>query len=250
MEDITLFRNKFRIRISELDSHGRLRLPALLEYLQETAATHAGQLKFHNADMMGENLGWVLTKLYIELESLEDLGESVTVESWASGSNRLYANRDFRILTEDGKELGRATSSWLVLDLESRRPAKTGELFKNIKEIERPPILERKFARLPRLESSDYEEEYSVNFNHLDINRHVNNVRYVDWLLETIPHDILKEKSPVKVELNFLAESLIDDRVTSKTAHSSGEEGQATFNHSIFCTSREKELLKARTEWE
>lgn len=249
MEDITLYRNKFKIRISELDSRGRLRLPALLEYLQETAAGHAGKLKLHNTDMLGEELGWVLTKLYIELDGLDAPGDCVTVESWASGSNRLYANRDFRFLTEEGKELGRATSSWLVMDLVSRRPAKTGELFKSIKEIERPPLLERKFARLPRLESSDYEQNYQVNFNHIDINRHVNNVRYVDWLLETIPHDILQEKSPVKVELNFLAESVIDDRLSSMTAQSSTEEGQAAFNHSIYCTNREKELLKARTEW-
>lgn len=250
MEDITLYRNKFRIRISELDSRGRVRLPALLEYLQETAASHAGKLKLHNDDMMEDSLGWVLTKLYIELDGLEEPGDSLTVESWASGSNRLYANRDFRLLTESGKEMGRATSSWLVLDLESRRPAKTGELFKMIKELERAPLLEHKFSRLPRLESSDYEQDYLVNFNHIDINRHVNNVRYVDWLLETIPHDVLLEKRPVKIELNFLAESGIDDRVTSKTAHSSSVEGPTAFSHSIYCTNREKELLKARTEWD
>lgn len=249
MQDITLFSNKFKVRISELDSQGRVRLPALIEYLQETAASHAALLKFHNSDMMGYNLGWVLSKLYLELNSLiEQPGDSITVESWASGTNRIFANRDFRLLAASGEEIGRAASSWLVIDLNSRKLTRSPTLFKEIEKIKRSPIITHNFATLPRPEKHDFEKSFSAGYNQLDINQHVNNVRYVEWILETIPHETLKNLSPRRLELNFMAESILDDQVSSRTKREPSE--GTGFSHSLHCINRDKELVRAQTEWQ
>ena len=113
-------------------------------------------------------------------------GETVTVRTWPSGmKGRLVAKRCFLGLDKTGAELFRASSEWLYVDMAAQKIAKLPETFAEIvppgtPDVELPDI-GGKFAHLP---SVDGGVDILTRHSDLDFNYHVNNVHYVEWMLE------------------------------------------------------------------
>jgi len=111
----------FDVHSFDADAFGLLAPAALAGYLQEAAGRSADRLGFGLADLNRRGATWVLARERLELSRPVRLGERLEVETWPSGLDRLAALRDF-VLRCDGEEVGRAVTTWFVLDLATRRP--------------------------------------------------------------------------------------------------------------------------------
>jgi medium-chain acyl-[acyl-carrier-protein] hydrolase len=113
----------FSVHTYELEPGQHVSVPALAAFLQEAAAHSAHALGYSVPQLLEKNLTWVLSRLRIRLRELPGWKAELTVQSWPSGLERLFALRDYRIL-EQGREIVAATSAWLMLDVQSRRPVR------------------------------------------------------------------------------------------------------------------------------
>ena len=86
-----------------------------------------------------------------------------------------------------------------------------------------------------------------VRHRDLDINQHVNNVSFVEWLVESVPARVLKTSVLTELEINFLAEAFYEERLLA--ACHSQDSHPGVFLHSIIRQKDGQELARARTVW-
>ena len=184
------------------------------------------------------------------MESWPGWGDTLTIETGHTGMDRLFAYRDFRLTSEKEGPLGVAHSAWVAINALKRTPVRASDFLENSELMEPvggdPAGLLKK---LPRFESGPdmHEERFSVRFDDLDVNRHVNNVSYIVWALECIPFDVHESAALAELNINFLAEAFHGERIVSHCA--AVEDAPLEYRHSIVREEDGRNLASARTVW-
>ena len=176
----------FTVRSYEAGIAGHVTLPSLCNYMQEAAGINAARLGWGIRALQEEGRTWMLARLRVRVRRYVPWGTTVTVRTWPSGTKgRLIAKRCFLGLDDGGAELFRASSEWLYVDMAAQKIAKLPETFGELVPLGTPdfelPDIGGKFAHLPSVDGS---AEVLTRHSDLDFNDHVNNVHYVEWMLE------------------------------------------------------------------
>lgn len=209
----------FKVRSYECGADGSASLPAVCNYLQEAASLNAEELGFSksNFDAQGENISWVLTRLVVKMTRYPVWEEEVKVITFPRGGRKIVAWRDFEIKGADGATIGLATSEWMLIDLSTRKivpiPVDVLEAcdFGTQSVLGPEPFTAR--LRFPAGDEIRAAGPFKAQHSHIDLNGHVNNVHYVEWLLEP-----LAASRPSSLEIVFRSETLAGDEVLVETA--------------------------------
>lgn len=240
-----LFEKEFAVQYYETDQRGFARPVALLNYLQSAAGDHAALLGVAVADLRKSGHTWVLSRLHLAMERYPRVGDSVRIRTWPVSRLNLFTVRDFELFDGEGELLGRATTSWAVLNLKTRRPVQLAGVLP-LYPLHPERALKDAFSTLPQLEQPEYELRLPVLRSDLDINRHVNNTVYAGWALETIPDEVDDTCCLAAIEIGFRAEALYGDTIIARTART---EDPGCYLHCIENGSDGHELARLRTRW-
>jgi len=240
-----IFIKNFIVQYYETDQRGFARPVALLNYLQSAAGDHAALLGVAVADLRKSGHTWVLSRVNLAMESYPRASDTVKIKTWPAVRDNLFTVRDFELLDVAGITIGRATTSWAVLNIKTRRPVKLAEVLP-IYPLNPERALYDPFSTLPQVEASEYELRLPVLRGDLDINRHVNNTVYAGWALETIPDEVDSTCHLAAIEIGFRSEALYGDTIVVRSAKTA-ESG--CYIHSIESESDGRELARLRTHW-
>lgn len=207
-----IFEEEFKVRASEVNVKKEATLPAICNLLQEIAGNHARRLQFDITDLQQQELTWVLHRLRLQLDRFPRWREHITIRTWPSGGDGLRAHRDFIILDEEKNVLGRALSYWLILDIQNRRPIRIPENILNSVPRDSEHVLPVDKENFTEIANHDSHQNFTVRRSDLDLNRHVNNVRYVEWALSCLPEDHKTSDFDIK----FLGEAHLNEEVVAK----------------------------------
>jgi len=241
-------RESYRVRSYETDPYGRASVRTLLRLLQEAATEHSIVLGVAVRSLIENRLAWVLTRLRLEMDGWPHGGDTITVETWPHAASRLMIERRFRIHGADGTTLGSATTMWVVLDLERRRPIRLPPFI--VQALE-PVIGDRQPASVEKIQGIDtpeLQQVFEVRYADLDMVHHVNNAAYVQWATETTPEELWRCHLPSVLDVHYLAECRLGDAVES-SSQGLGEGGDPGFLHLLRRRSDGAEVLRARTVW-
>ena len=193
-----------------LNSQKRLGLTGLLNLLQDIAWLHAEHLGWGYEDLIKRNTIWVLVRQKLVMSDWPVWGDVVTIKTWPRGVAGVLAIRDFEI-SVGGRLLGQATTTWLTLNWETRRPQKFDrDAFKL--EGQKAGLGFEAGKILPRSGLKPV-ASYEVRNSDLDVNGHVNNTRYAQWITDTMTDGDLAAHAIAEYEVNFLAETRVGDTV-------------------------------------
>jgi len=237
----------FIVRDYEVDAAGRLSVLTLCHLMQEAASNHARARGMALAQLLTENYAWLLSRMLVRLTGYPAWGDRIRIETWPTGVDKLFALRDFRATNGQGLVFAAATSAWLILDTTTRRLTRVEQFLDRFVLDPDRRALPEKLLKLPRLKEADQERAFTVRYRDLDINQHVNNVSYLEWVLESLPFDLRKEARLAELEVNFLGEAFFGDQVLARW-RPEDESGQA-FRHCIVHEADGRELTRARTVW-
>jgi acyl-ACP thioesterase len=236
-----------QIRSYEVDCHHRLTILSIFNFMQEAASRHAEALGVSIQQLLLENYTWLLSRLKIKIASFPVWQDRITISTWPSGAQRLFALRDFQLQDKHDQTVAAAVSAWLVLDVEKRRPVRIGPFIEKLRPLEGQHILPDTLDKLPGLEFRTHEKKFVVRYRDLDINQHVNNVSFVEWLVESIPIGVLNTSVLAELEINFMAEAFYEDRILA--ACHPLDPHNTSFHHSLIRQQDGQELARAVTVW-
>ncbi|WP_455996556.1 acyl-[acyl-carrier-protein] thioesterase [Phocaeicola barnesiae] len=195
-----------------VDFTGRLTMGVLGNHLLNCAGFHATERGFGIATLNESNYTWVLSRLAIELEEMPLQYESFSVQTWIENVYRLFTDRNFAILNKDGKPIGYARSIWAMISMDTRKPADllslhNGSIVDYIFQKECPI---EKPGRI-KVNQKELAGEVVTKYSDIDINGHVNSIRYIEHILDLFPLEIFREKRIRRFEMAYNAESYYGD---------------------------------------
>ncbi|MEM8488149.1 MAG: acyl-ACP thioesterase domain-containing protein, partial [Bacteroidota bacterium] len=203
----TIWTEVFPIRSFETDAMGLLSMQHLCNYLQEAAGNHAEALGVSVEQLMQQNMTWMLSRLHVKVERYPAWKDTVYVDTWPSGHNGLFATREFRVYTKDGDQVARGTSAWLLIDIKRRRPMRIPPFIDEIPVPPEPRAIADPFLKLSPMEHATMQRHFEVRGSDLDMNKHANNVSFVNWAIESVPAAIQQSHTLKGLEIFFQAQA-------------------------------------------
>ena len=229
---MVVFDKKYRIHVYETGFDGKVYLHSMLNYMQDIASEHAGILGFGREDLMASNRFWILSRLLAEFYRLPAWGETINLRTWPRGTEGLLALRDIEVTDEAGKIIAAASTSWVIVDADTRRPCRP-DAEPSLRNLDFPEssALNRNASKVAP-PSGDTEESlpFQVKPSDLDLNLHVNNVKYIQWIMDTMSVAFLSSGRIVSLEANYLAEGIEGDEIRIR------KEVQREENNSLRCS--------------
>ncbi len=212
------------VRSYECAPDGKITIANICNYLQEAASINAEHLGFSKSNFDDENLNvtWVMTRMRVKVTRRPSWNEAVKVFTFPRPARRIVAWRDFIIYGEDGEEIGRASTEWMMIDMTSRRPVAIPAFVTERANHELEPVFSEPLGfKLPPDTFEGASNAYSITAapSDIDLNGHVNNVRYITWLfdaMKTMPE-------AVDMEIAFKGEVLVGTTVKVDIAEGEGE---------------------------
>lgn len=179
-----------RVRYSEIDHHGTMTLPGLINYFQDCSTFQSEDIGLGLEVLKERKKAWILSYWQVVIERFPKMGEQITVGTFATEFKGLYGNRNFIMDDAQGKRIAYANSIWVFMDTQKGRPAKPGE--EDIVPYGTEPALEMDYEgrKIHLPEISESLPSFPVRKYHIDTNEHVNNCQYVQMALEILPDDM------------------------------------------------------------
>lgn len=200
------------LRVSQCDAAGRWKPSAILAEMQEMGEAHAASLGFPRDFLVRSNMCWVLYGLKLRLDEHPMLHDELRITTWAGTLQSLFFPRFFRFERPDGALIGEAATSWVLFNLETRRLLRPSAL------PGRLPANERRQCGLPlpgalHLETPPMRCERTIAYSDLDLNGHMNNTHYADWIVDLLDVERLRARGLYSLQINYNAEGMLGERI-------------------------------------
>lgn len=247
---ITKYTKEIEIFNHYTNYKGRLFVKILCDLFNDVAEEQTELLGVDVDTMNKQGQTWMLHRLHIQLYKMPHNNERVMIETWPSGIDRLFALRDYRMLRKTGEVLVEATSEWMAIDLNRRRPVRLSEKVigmstgHQIEKLKLSPLLDEKESEQEMPES----REFIASFDNIDFNGHVTQASYMRWITNSLPFEFLKEHVLVEIEVIYAHEIMPDSLIRSGyRMEERGEE--VVVYHNVKDCSGERTHCIAKSIW-
>ena len=199
------YQMNMKIPFDMADMNGHIKIPDVILLSLQVSGMQSIELGVSDKAILEDyNLVWIITEYDIEVVRLPHFAEEITIETEALSYNRLFCYRRFTIYDEAGQELIHMMATFVLMDRDSRKVHAVEP------EIVAPyqSDFDKKLIRGPKYESLNepISKDYHVRFYDLDMNGHVNNSKYLDWIFEVMGADFLTQYIPKKINLKYVKE--------------------------------------------
>lgn len=239
----TEYTHSYILTAGESNASGQMPLTLVAERVIEIATEHANALGIGYSALIKRNMGWVLSRLSIEMYRYPEINEQYTLTTWIESYNRHFSLRNLKMTAADGSILGYVRTVWVAMDFASRTMADLTSFEKEAfptADIDCPIEPAPRFAA-PGPEAA--EEHYRFKYCDIDFNRHVNTVRYLAIILNRWPLEHYDSHTIRRLDMAFRKECRFGEEVILRTDGFSDEV-------SVCDISRNGErLVEAKIQW-
>jgi len=203
----------FSIQPQDVDFMHQATMMTIANVLLSTANHNANDNGFGIGRLNEMQCSWALFRLAVEMDEFPRQYDEITVETWVEKVEQILTTRNFLIRNRAGEILGRASSHWVMIDLQTRRLKDLSSLKDMHQYADDVPVLKDQPAKLPHTEG-DVLDSFKVKYSAIDVNGHVNSIRYIEWICNCFPLETYQEKTIKRFEINYLNELLFDDFIS------------------------------------
>ena len=240
-----VFEGNYTIRTSEVNRLRQATPTALIHLMQEAALENVLELKVSAWDLAKEHISWVLMRKHLDLYRLPELGETITIRTHPAGFERVFTYRDYEVRDAAGEVIASSSSTWLLMNTQRRSLARIPKAIVERGQFDTSDCLPHAKAKLPKLTQVDIEQQFRVNWHDMDFNEHLNNVRYMQWLFETVPGYTSLEQQLQSLNIIYQSECRWKDVVQVSTQIL--EQGHCL--HQLVRQSDGEMIAQAETFW-
>lgn len=216
MKEIKELTQQYTLTPGASNAARRLPLSLLATQIIDLATCHANMLGFGSEAMDPMGLGWVLSRLTVQMQRWPLADTAYTITTWIENWNRRFSSRCFCLNDKDGNTMGYIRTIWMVIDVRTHKGVTTDSLdFREdmISDRECPIPLQSKHITLEKLaENNEHgvltRSSYTFRYTDIDFYRHVNTVRYIELLLNQYTMDEFDRWMIESFEIAFMREAL------------------------------------------
>lgn len=176
-----------RVRYSETDEDGDMKVVAMVNYLQDCSTFHSTDVGLTVERLRAMQRAWLLSYWDIYIERLPRLCERLVIGTSPHSFRGVIAHRNFWIRDAEGRDILRADSQWFSFDTEKQRPVKISEEvllpFGERRDVLGLPESPRRITLPEKLERLS---PVLVQRHHIDSNHHMNNAQYIEMAAEAL----------------------------------------------------------------
>ncbi len=220
------YTQNYTVPCYDTDASWRLKPTSFMNLAQEAAGMHAIRLGFGYDDLIKTNTAWIISRMHIQFVDMPKWRDQLTLSTWHKGLNRLFYLRDFILTDAQGNPKVKATSSWLVLNLETRRLVRDPELMEdgtvNTENVIETPADK---VQMPKDVEPVLALEHVVAYSDVDMNAHTNNAMYMQWAMDAVEYDLASTRQVKSLTINFNHETKAGDKVLIYRAVQEKEDG-------------------------
>ena len=200
----------YQISTQHIDFQKNVTLSSLFHLIMKTAGRDADNNGFGLLKLQTNNYTWVLSRFVLDLERFPQEEENITIETWVEDVQTMFTTRNFRITNGNGKLVGYASSSWAIIDINTRRsvmldsiPSLNGFIHPESTPIGLP-------TRIPNI-NGEVANDFKVKYSHIDVNGHASSPYYIQWIADCFALDFYESQRLKRFEINFMKEIIFGD---------------------------------------
>ena len=210
-------RYEFMAEPFHCDFSGRLFMGHLGNHLLNAADFHSTYRGFGMSYLLSIKRSWVLSRLAIEMTEMPQMYTKFSVETWVESAMRYFTSRNFAVIDDAGKVYGYGRSIWAMIDTETRQPTDiydidNGAIDQWIVKDKECPI--EKGGRVKMTDQAELVRTIDTYYNDVDINGHINSVKYIEHVLDLWPIDWYRSHRVKRFEIAYVAEAHQGDRLS------------------------------------
>ncbi|WMX12074.1 acyl-ACP thioesterase domain-containing protein [Aureispira sp. CCB-E] len=240
-----IYEGEFTIRTSEIDRAKKVTATAFIDLMQEAAMQNVIELKVSVWDMAEKNISWVLMRKNLKLYRLPSLGETIKIQTYPAGFDKLFTYRDYKVFDQNNTLLAESSSTWLLMNTIRRSIARIPEEIRVRGDFDTSKCLPHAKNKLPKLTRVDLQKTFIVNWHDMDFNEHLNNVRYMQWMFETVDYYLKHTGKLEELDIIYKAECYWKDTVEVSTQ----KVDETVYLHRLVRLSDGEEIALAKTTW-
>lgn len=210
------FERDYLIHYYETAQRNELRIPNLMNYFEEVALLQSEERKVGLDYYQKNNVVWMLHKWDITIHKNPVFGQKITIRTLPVSMAGFTGYRKFWVFDSSGVTLMSANSAWIFVNTLNKRPIRVNEDMKQAYRNEDSLEGKLEMPEIPALQKADFSREFNVRQADIDINQHVNNVRYVEWALEALPPEMKKDVRPENIRIVFKKETTYGQMINSQ----------------------------------
>lgn len=242
-EDQKNYSTTFNVRSYEVDTQGKATIGSICNYFQETAGLHAKYLTFDISDLLEKGMTWILYKMHIKIDHFPNRWDDVEIKTWPSSGDGLRAFRDYTLQDKNGKLMGVALSQWMILNAKTKRPVRLPKEIMDLNLDNTNHVMDIDKKPIASLNSGKANFITTVGKSDLDMNNHVNNVKYIEWITG---YGADEGERCTEINIQYYAESVLEDKIYLSTENKENE----TRVQTLFKGDSKEVIASAITRWQ
>lgn len=203
------FEKNYTVQVSEIDFKEQLKLSSLFVYLQDMATEHANRIGV-GRDVIYAKYGiiWVLNRIRVDVIRYPKFKEEIKIETWPEQPEKVEINRNFIVYDKDGNIIAKAFSQWVVIDFNTRRLKRSSTIEEEFPKTEKERPIDCELGKIKPTGNLVLNYKKTVGYSDIDLNEHLNNAKYIDYIMDCFSLEQHKNHSVKSIEVNYLHEAL------------------------------------------
>ena len=196
-----MYQEKFVVKPDEVDSLGEIKISKLMWHVQNVAVEHAIKLKIDRDTLMKDNNIWVVVRYDMKINRLPKLKEKYVITTHPGETKGFMFPRFFQVYDKHKNLLVSISSTWVVVNFDTRRI-----ILRPFKDVNFPIEKDPNDLELPSKvneEATNLVSKRLTKESELDINIHINNTFYYDYILSTHDESFYKDNKVKRILLNY-----------------------------------------------
>lgn len=198
------YEKEYEIAYWNTNSRLESNITSILHFFSDIAIKQEESLGFSMGDMLESREAWVLFDYDINIIRYPKYRDKIRVRTFVETIRRFYGLRGFEIYSEDGELLVKCDSIWFLIDLEKRRLKSADDKYYIAHKLDKGNLKNlRSKLHIDELDKIDINKIYNIEHTHIDSNKHVNNVKYMEWVIDSMPLEIIENYKINRLKVKF-----------------------------------------------
>ena len=200
-----MYQKSFIVSNNDVDKKFQLKVAAIFRYFQDIALKATEEVGADSISLSKRNIDWVITRMAVEIKRLPKCNEEITVCTYPGKDMAMLYPRYFYILDSKGEVIITSSSLWALIDNITRRVIVDRDVISKLPGETSPYELGLP-EKIAVPEASDFIEKRTIHYSDLDFNSHMNNVRYIELLMDAHDSSFYENHRVSSIVLNYMKE--------------------------------------------